>query len=93
MRTLNEFHESAESADPQIDWSKPVIEFDPWPFLVRELRVPDSRFLSASGWTSTTDGFVLCAVDPVLGWATDGRPFVTNTAILNARYGLDIRSA
>ena len=66
-----------------VDWSKPVVVFDPWPF--REDRVQlggDVLYWDGYDW-SEGEGWALDGYDNVLGVTTLGETFVSSRGALD----------
>lgn len=71
---------------PEIDWSLPVVAFDPWPFRDGEVPLTKAYYVSEGGeWNPPIPGLALFpGTDRVLAWATDGKPVVTSLAGIDA---------
>jgi len=62
-----------------IDWSRPVIKFDPWPFHGYAIEVKNVYLLDSDGTFDgphSTETLTENSWD-VLGYASDGKPFLT----------------
>lgn len=81
MRLGNPNPPTEDNTTPRVDWTKPVIIFDPWPFDEDVIAVQRCRWYNHPSFKEDDIKWYLAGgrgEDNVLGQTTDGMYFVTS---------------
>ncbi len=81
MKIVNPQSDTPIKHEPYVDWSRPIVQFTPWPFLDEMIELtPEILWFNSLGAWVEGHGSIRLEEDEFLGYTTDGRRFATSEA-------------